>query len=158
MSAGATDTDSLDDEPLFPRKPFHDEARFDITAMIDLVFMMNIFFLVTTVGASLAELDLPVARHCAPADRDECVIVMIVASPDGGPGVVSLEEDGKPLLDLDVQEKRVREAIEAGVRAKKRTVLIKAEKAVKLRDIARIGAIAGTVPGTDLKVSVIERE
>jgi biopolymer transport protein ExbD len=161
MTAGSSSSDlMLSDDPLLPRRPIHAEARFDITAMIDLVFMMNIFFLVTTVSAAMAEIDLPVARHCAPADRDTSVIVTIMASPDGGPGLVYLDDDasGKALLDVDQQERRVREAVEAGVRAKKTTVLIKAEKSVRLRDIARIGAVAAKVPGTDLRVSVVEKE
>ena len=52
----------FEDNPLVKRRPIHDEAKFDITAMIDLVFMMNIFFLVTSVTAALAEIDLPAAR------------------------------------------------------------------------------------------------
>jgi biopolymer transport protein ExbD len=152
--------DVFDDEPLVPRKSAHSDAHFDITAMVDLVFMMNIFFLVTTVTASLAELDLPLAKNCAPQDRDLSVVIKVLANPDGGPGLVSLDDDSsdRPLVDPELQERTVRAAIEAGVRAKKDTVLIKAEKAVRLRDIARIGAIAGSVPGTNLKVSVIEKE
>ena len=59
------------DDRLLPAKPLAEEARFDITAMIDLVFMMNIFFLVTTVAAALAELDLPPARHAVAAELDD---------------------------------------------------------------------------------------
>lgn len=161
MTAGSSFSDDIfGDNPLTPRRPIHDEARFDITAMIDLVFMMNIFFLVTTVGASLAEIDLPAAKHCVPADRDTSVIVTILASPDRGPGLVFVEEtpEGRPLVDLAEQERAVRAAVEAGVRAHKTTVLIKAEKSVRLRDVARIGATAVAVPGTELKVSVIEKE
>ena len=44
---------------LVPSKPLVDDARFDVTAMVDLVFMMNIFFLVTWVDMALAEIDLP---------------------------------------------------------------------------------------------------
>lgn len=160
MSAGSNLSDDVfGDNPLTPRRAFHDEARFDITAMIDLVFMMNIFFLVTTVGASMAEIDLPTARHCAPADRDMSVIVTILASPDRGPGRVFLEDtpEGRP-LELAQQERSIREAVEAGVRAKKNTVLIKAEKSVRLRDVARVGTVANSVPGIELKVSVIEKE
>ena len=150
----------LDDNPLVPRRPIHDEARFDITAMIDLVFMMNIFFLVTTVTAALAEIDLPAARHCAPADRDSSVIFTITTGADRGAGQVYLGEtdEGKPLGDLDAQERAVRDAVEAGVRANKKTVLIKAEKDVRLRDVARVGGIAVSVPGTELKLAVIEKE
>lgn len=161
MSAGSSFSDDVfGDNPLTPRRPIHDEANFDITAMIDLVFMMNIFFLVTTVGASMAEIDLPAARHCAPADRDTSVIVTILASPDRGPGQVFVEDtpEGQPIVDLAQQERAIREAVEAGVRAKKTTVLIKAEKNVRLRDVARVGATANSVPGIELKVSVIEKE
>ncbi len=58
-----------------------DDARFDVTAMVDLVFMMNIFFLVTWVEAALAEIDLPTARHCTRPDEDKSVIVTILKGP-----------------------------------------------------------------------------
>lgn len=150
----------LDDNPLIPRRPSHDEARFDITAMIDLVFMMNIFFLVTTVTAALAEIDLPVARHCAPADRDNSVLFTILAAADRGPGQVFVGDahEGNPLTDPEAQERAVREAVEAGVRSNKSTILIKAEKSVRLSDVARIGGIAVSVPGTELKLAVVEKE
>lgn len=159
MLTGSAHTE-IDDDPLVPHKSAHSEAHFDITAMIDLVFMMNIFFLVTTVGATMAELDLPAAKHCAPADRDQSVIILIKATRDRGPGVVTVDDGGsaEPLIDPVAEERRVRSAIETGVRARKNTVLIKAEKDVRLRDVARIGAIAASVPGTELKVSVIEKD
>jgi biopolymer transport protein ExbD len=151
---------SLDDNPLVPRRPAHDEAKFDITAMIDLVFMMNIFFLVTTVTAALAEIDLPAARHCAPADRDTSVLLTIMAGPDRGPGLLSIDEGPQDLslADIDVHEPKIRAAVEAGVRANKNTVLIKAEKKVRLKDVSRVGAIAVAVPGTELKLAVFEKE
>jgi len=138
----------------------HDEAKFDITAMIDLVFMMNIFFLVTTVTAALAEIDLPTARHCAPADRDNSVIFTILASADRGAGQMTIDEGLEvfSLADIEVIERRIREAVEAGVRANRSTVLIKAEKNVHLRDVSRVGAVAVSVPGTDLKLVVFEKE
>ncbi|MSR56372.1 MAG: biopolymer transporter ExbD [Planctomycetaceae bacterium] len=151
---------SLDDDPLLPPRLRRGDARFDVTAMIDLVFMLNIFFLVTTVGASLAEIDLPAARHCAPADRDTCVVLTITGGGDRGPTLLYVDDGptGEPLSDPAIQERRTREAVEAGVRAKRMTVLIRAEKSVRLRDVARIGGVAVAVPGTDLKVSVIEKE
>ncbi len=150
----------LDDNPLLPRRPVHDEAKFDITAMIDLVFMMNIFFLVTSVTAALAEIDLPAAKHCAPSDRDTSVLITIMAPTDQQPSVVYIGEsgEGKPLPEGEAGERAVREAVEAGVRADMKTVLIKAEKNVKLRDVSRIGAIAVSVPGVELKLAVVEME
>jgi biopolymer transport protein ExbD len=151
---------TLDDNPLVPRRPAHDEAKFDITAMIDLVFMMNIFFLVTSVTAALAEIDLPAAKHCAPSDRDTSVLITLLAAGDQGPCRVFLgdADEGPALAEGEAEERAVREAVEAGVRADKKTVLIKAEKNVRLRDVSRIGGVAVSVPGIELKLAVIEQE
>ena len=150
---------SLDDNPLIPRRPIHDEAKFDITAMIDLVFMMNIFFLVTSVSAALAEMDLPTAKHCSPSDRDTSVLISIVASSDQGSGQIFLgEAEGGLAIPEGDQERAIRSAVEEGMRSDKKTVLIKAEKGVKLRDISRVGSLAVSVPGVELKLAVIELE
>src|SRR5258708_26846432 len=114
----------FEDNPLVKRGPMHDEAKFDITAMIDLVFMMNIFFLVTTVTAALAEIDLPTARHCAPADRDNSVIFTILAGPDHGPGQMTIDE-GLEVLSLtaiEPIERRIREAAEDAARANRKAL------------------------------------
>jgi biopolymer transport protein ExbD len=107
----------------------------------------------------LAEIDLPTAKHCAPADRDMSILITIMASPDRGPGRVFIGEadEGKLVPEGD-EERAVRAAVEAGVRADKKTILIKAEKNVRLRDISRIGSLAVAVPGTDLKLAVLEKE
>lgn len=155
-----TSTMDDDDGPLLKRKPVMDEAKFDITAMIDLVFMMNIFFLVTTVGAALAEMDLPTARHVVAADLDSAVILSIMLDPNGGGTFLYLGdgESGEPIAGAEDQIKAVRAAVEAGVQAQKQTVLIKAEKNVKLRDLNRIATAASGVQGIELKLAVIEQE
>lgn len=149
-----------DGNPLVKRRPMHDEAKFDITAMIDLVFMMNIFFLVTSVTAALAEMDLPVAKHVMPSDPDSSIVFTIVADTGSGSAEMTIDEGKETFLlaDMDMHEKRIRDLIEAAVRADRKTVLIKAEKSVRLRDISRVGAVAGGVPGTQLKLAVIEQE
>ncbi|HEV3004363.1 MAG TPA: biopolymer transporter ExbD, partial [Pirellulales bacterium] len=64
---------------LFPRKRHDEEAHFDITAMIDLVFMMNIYFMVTALVTAMAEINLAQAAHCTPADKDGAVIILVMA-------------------------------------------------------------------------------
>lgn len=138
----------------------HDEAKFDITAMIDLVFMMNIFFLVTTVGAALAEMDLPVARHVVAADLDAAVVLSITLDPNGNGTFLYIGDGatGDPIANPEEQVKAVRTAVEAGLLAEKTTVLIKAEKNVKLRDLNRVSTAATASPGVELKLAVIEKE
>ncbi len=146
-------------KPLVARRPFEEEARFDITAMVDLVFMMNIFFLVTWVGAALAEIDLPAARHCVAADPETSVIVTVMGGDSRGLEVfVGDARSGPPLVNLSEIEQKVQAAAQAGAREGKDTVLIKAEKSVRLRDVARIAASAMAVEGLKLRLAVMEKE
>ena len=158
----ASHSPSLDDpdNPLAAPRKVEADANFDVTAMIDLVFMMNIYFLVTTLGAAAGELNLPAAKHCVAADRETSVIVSIIEGVDRSAGQVYVGDgrEGEPLVELEEQEKAVRAAVEQGVRAQKNTVLIKAEKNVRLRDVARVAAAAAGVAGMELKLAVIEKE
>lgn len=148
-----------DEEPLLPSRGPRDEARFDITAMIDLVFMLNIFFLVTTVAAAVSEMDLPVVRNTVATDTDTAVVVALTRGEDGTTALYLGEQpDRGGIIDPDEQTRRVREAVEEGRRADKRVVLVKAERAVKLRDVQRVGSAATEVPGVELRMAVIEKE
>jgi biopolymer transport protein ExbD len=155
---------SLADESdaLIPRKSVVEDAHFDITAMVDLVFMMNIFFLVTWVGAALAEVDLPTARHCVPADPETCVTVTVLADANTQTPLVFLGEarsSARPVDSGEVEE-MIRAAVEKGrvETPPKDTLLIKAEKHVRLQDIARVAGAATAVEGTKLNLAVVEKE
>src|SRR5438876_196830 len=51
------------------RRGEFEPPEFDITAMVDLVFMMNIYFIVTFVTVAGA-LNLPTAKHVSPLDAE----------------------------------------------------------------------------------------
>ena len=150
----------LETNVLIERKPLAENAEFDVTAMVDLVFMMNIFFLVTWVGAALADIELPTARHCVAADTDNAVVLTVVesGSRDGAAVFVGEVESGRPLTDPAEIERRVRAEVEAGARQGKDIVLIKAEKRLRLRDVARVASIAGSVENMKLRLGVTEKE
>ncbi len=148
-----------DNSPLIKKKKGHDEANFDITAMIDLVFMMNIFFLVTMVTAALNEMDLPNARNCVPVDEEEAVVISLLkgATDDGDARFFLGEGDsGEQLTTFDEQEQRIRAVVEENVSIGRNTVLIMAEKNVPLREVARAGRIVAGIPKLELKFAVIE--
>jgi biopolymer transport protein ExbD len=149
-----------DDEPLIKHRRGHHEANFDITAMIDLVFMMNIFFLVTTVAAAAAELDLPVIRHCIPTDPEEAVTIsMTTEDPRSVTVYLGEETFGKGLTEPEDQVSEVRRAVEEASRAGKEIILIRAERSVKLKDIKRIGlAATKNMPGMKFRMAVIEKD
>jgi biopolymer transport protein ExbD len=141
---------------LLPVKAKEDDANFDITAMIDLVFMMNIFFMVTALTAALAEIALPEAEHCLPADADGAVVVTIVGTADGDPLVYLADgEKGSP-LDEAQQSRDIPAAIEQAVAAGHNTVIIKAEHNVRHKDVAQVARIASE--SDDVKLHLAVRE
>ncbi len=147
----------LSDDPA-PRA-VRSDVEFDVTAMVDLVFMMNIFFLVTFVGAALGSLDLPTAMHASALDGETATIISMVVGSDGLSAVVYLG-DGKenaPIHDPAEQQRKIAEAVEKGAREGRTAVLIKAEKNVRLREIARISG-AATRAGVTLHMAVREKD
>jgi biopolymer transport protein ExbD len=144
----------FDEDTLVPKKSLADDARFDVTAMVDLVFMMNIFFLVTWAEMARAEIDLPKAKHCAAAERSRSIVFTIMKGPafylGDGPGGTSISPG-----EL---EPKVTGIVEDAVRGgEKDIVLIKAERDVPLRDVAKLAGIATAVKGTQLMLAVIEK-
>ncbi|MGA7700212.1 MAG: biopolymer transporter ExbD, partial [Thermoguttaceae bacterium] len=146
----------FDEDTLVPKKSLVDDARFDVTAMVDLVFMMNIFFLVTWAEMARAEIDLPTARHCTAAERDKSIVFTITAGA-GTPAIYIGDGTGGGQLSPGQIDQKVTTATEEGVRDGKDIVLIKAEKDVLLRDVAHVATVATAVKGTRLMLAVIEK-
>jgi biopolymer transport protein ExbD len=151
----ASSPNPFEENALMPRKPLKDDASFDITAMVDLVFMMNIYFLVAWIVAAVAEVDLATAKHCVAADAEKAVVITITA---GSPPAVYLGDvsPGKAIDPYEI-EWRLKDAAEAGMREGKKIVLVKAEKRVRLRDLVRISAAATAVKGMKLNLAVMEK-
>jgi biopolymer transport protein ExbD len=154
FSLGESGADQLIARRLDPEPP-----EFDITAMVDLVFMMNIYFLVTFVTVAMGEITLPTAKHVAALDADSAVIFTVARSLDGKSITVYMgdSEKNEPITEAAQQDKRVQEAVEQGKAAGKTEVLLKAEKKVRLADLFRV-ATAASVEGTKLHLAVVERE
>jgi biopolymer transport protein ExbD len=149
----------LGSDTLLGRKTQPETPEFDITAMVDLVFLMNLYFLVTFITVALAEINLPTANHCEPLDSDEAVILTVLGSLDGKSVTVSSGEgdEAVQLGDADQQGERIAAAVEKGVSAGKDKVLIKAEKKVRLGELFRVARAAAN-PGVKLHVAVVESD
>jgi biopolymer transport protein ExbD len=146
-------------EELLPRRQDEETPEFDITAMVDLVFLMNLYFLVTFLSVVMNELALPPADHASPLNADSAVVLSLARSLDGQSVTVYLGDPQKaePINDVAEQDERVKAAIEEGIAAGKTAVLLKAESKVRLGDVFRISSL---VSGHDvsLHVAVLERE
>ena len=143
--------------PIIARKNLHDDAEFDVTAMIDLVFMMNIYFLVTFLTAALGEVDLPSAKNVTPLDPETAVMFTVLSGLNDESVTVHLVDrpESEQITDDEEQDQAIHAAVEQGAAAGKTAVLIKAEKHVSLRQLFRLMS-AATVEGMKIHVAVLE--
>ena len=157
---GTVQLGPLADDPLLGRKPHREPPEFDITAMIDLVFMMNIYFMVTFITLALAEINLPSSAHGGPLDADASIVFTVLGSLDGKSVTVTTGtgEDARPIAEGDAQAEEIIAAVEEGVAAGQKDVLIKAEKKVRLGELFRIASAAAAAAGVELHVAVTEKD
>jgi len=140
------------------------EAEMDITPMIDCTFLLLIFFLVTSRMKAQAPLELPKARHGAVVSERDAVILTVVK----GSGELSQVFRGNSTSPNDriqgdnaaEQEDAVTRYVEqqANSAPPKHHVLIKAEKGLKHRDVARVQRAAGRAEVEQLYVAVVEAD
>ena len=144
--------------PVLPRRPVRDTADMDITPMIDITFLLLIFFLVASIPDAATAVQLPPARHGKAVNPRTSVILTVAEG--GRPGGASVYlGDGKAGAPLPPDPAEQDAKITSFVRDSYRsTVLIKAEKGVKHREVSRVAAAAARVEGIQLHLAVLEVE
>ena len=144
--------------PVLTRRPVRDTADMDITPMIDITFLLLIFFLVASIPDATSAVQLPPARHGKAVNPRTSVILTVAEG--GGPGGASVYlGDGKVGTPLAPDPAEQDALITSFVRdSYKSTVLIKAEKGVKHREVSRVAAAAARVEGIQLHLAVLEVE
>ena len=160
MSASNPLSTSFAGDSLVSKQDEELDLHVDMTAMIDLVFMLNIFFLVTSLVAALAELDLPFAKYVSAADMDNSLLISVVAKGKGDRPLIYIGEAGSGELVPDSQlEDRIATAVQQALREGKKNVIVKAEKFAPLAVDARIGsAVAAATDGMKLNFAVMEKD
>ena len=159
QSLWADDALEEDDGPVFKHRPVQDDSEMDITPMIDITFLLLIYFLVAAVPDPDTAVILPTARFGAGVSEHDSVILTII---DGGLDAAPVYiADGKVAekelpQDPDKQADAIQLAVEQGVLDDKNHVLIKAEKNVAHREVARVAAAASRVEGIRLHLAVLE--
>jgi biopolymer transport protein ExbD len=133
-------------EPLIRSKTL-EETEMDITSMIDLTFLLLIFFLVAGKMDPSGQLQLPPARYGKPVVEKSSIILTLAAGEEGkavvycGNGIN--DQTRVRSGDLAVQEDEVANYVEKEFLAgAKENVLIKAGKGIKQREVWRISKAA----------------
>ena len=155
-----------DDEmqPLIRSKTY-DDSEMDITPMIDMTFLLLIFFLVASKMDPSAAISLPPARYGLPVVEKGSVVITLAAG-EGGTAVVYTANGVIPDAfvdgsDIEAQEEQIaayveQELLQSGA-DRKENVLIKAEKGIKHREVARITRAATRPEGVgQLYIAVLE--
>ncbi len=144
-------------QPLLRSKAY-DDSEMDITPMIDITFLLLIFFIVSSKMDSSADVKLPKAHYGTAVVEKSSVVVTIVADEDGsaivyrGDGTVPANQI--PSGDMEAQEDEVAGYVEEEMAGgSKEYVLIKADERLKHREVSRI-AKAATRPEAVLQLFV----
>jgi biopolymer transport protein ExbD len=148
-----------EDEPIQPRRPRRDEEEIDITPMIDMVFLLLIYFLVASTPDQTTTIDLPEAIHGRGISQLESVVFTIAA---GGLHTAPVyAADGRvPGTELpdekDVRRERVRELVDKGLREDKTGIVIKADKSVAHREVSQLIKAVSQVEGVKIYLGVLD--
>lgn len=143
-----------------PRRPMKADDEMDITPMIDMTFLLLIYFLVASTIDTKASAELPPAHYGKGVSQNTAVIIT-VADTGGSNAEVYLGDgkEGTPLVgEAEAQESQIRTAVEQGVNEGKPTIIIKAERGVPHREVSRVAAAVASVEGIHLYIGVLEVE
>ena len=134
------------------KKKKNEDAELDITPMIDVVFLLLIFFMVTSTMDDQKAANVPPVVHGVGADANQATIVSVVADEAGGTGRVILGDDpgGEEIVNLDL----VRRYVQAGFNEGKELVIIKAERDVKEGRVQEVLKVLADIEGLKFAIGV----
>ncbi|NOY29147.1 MAG: biopolymer transporter ExbD [Planctomycetes bacterium] len=162
MALLALEPDRSSAAPLMRKRTLREDVEMDITPMIDITFLLLIFFLVCSTPDQQSAIELPSARHGkGVGERDSIIITLSDEGVDSAPVYLAdgkVESERLP-EDLDQQKEMIRLAVEEGRREEgKEDVLIKADRNVASREVSRVIKAVSAVEGTKIHLAVLESD
>ncbi|QDV30616.1 Biopolymer transport protein ExbD/TolR [Planctopirus ephydatiae] len=128
-------------------------VELDITPMIDCVFLLLIFFMVSSTMQGTPDLDVPFAIHTQGVDsRQSTVLILRPGRNPGDRALITLEDSGQPISFAEIGQ-RVTDAVRNG----QRNVVVKAEGDVAHGDVRDAMQAAAKVQGTSVFAGVREK-
>lgn len=134
------------------KKKKKEDAELDITPMIDVVFLLLIFFMVTSTMDDQKTANVPPADHGIGVDTNRATIISVIANPGGGAARVVLgdDPDGEEAGNLEV----VRRYVQSGFNEGKELCILKAERDVKEGKVQEVLKILTEIEGLKFAVGV----
>ena len=150
-----------DHGPVIACRPLQASADLDITPLIDITFLLLIFFIVASTADVQTSVELPRARYGKGVNDRTSVILTIAERGGAGSALVYLADGtgGSALPDDPAtQEEQIVEHVRQGFSEGKSNVLVKAARGVLHRDVSRVAAAAARVEGITMHLAVFEIE
>ena len=125
----------------------------DITPLIDVVFLLLIFFMVTSTMKGTPDVDVPFAHYGVGVPSRVATVVTLRLTSELEPPVIVLGDGRGREGDLAA----VREHVEQGLREGHNTVIIKAERHVPHGFVQEVAKAVGAVEGIRFNIGVQEK-
>jgi len=129
---------SSDPDAAFSRKRSEYDAELDITPMIDVTFLLLIFFMVTSTMQPDEVLDIPTSVHGLGVEANSAILITISA---GEPPLINLVEDKNQTEDPETVGPYVQSRMQQG----RKHVIIKAERLVRHGFVQKVTREANAV-------------
>ena len=139
------------DEGFAPPSREPDDTDIDITPMIDCVFQLLIFFMVTSTMQSTPDLDVPTANYGIGVETESALILTILAGDP--PRILQGDGDGP-----DVSVEDVRKLVTDNVNNRQNHVVIKAERQVEHGFVQSVARAITEVEGAQFYIGVNEEK
>ena len=129
---------SSNSDAAFTRKRSEYDADLDITPMIDVTFLLLIFFMVTSTMQPDDVLDIPTSVHGLGVEANSAILITISA---GEPPLINLVED----KNLTEDPATVGPYVQARMQQGRKHVIIKAERLVQYGFVQKVTREANAV-------------
>lgn len=153
--------DLTEDPPISVGSRLREDIDMDITPMIDITFLLLIFFLVCSAPDKSTAIELAKARYGnGVSERTSTIITISDETTDPAPVYLANGRIGEPLTDdVYAQSDLIADAVETDRRElNKDNVIIKADRNVAHRDVARVIKAVSRVEGAKIYLAVLEAD
>lgn len=141
-----------------------EETEMDITPMIDITFLLLIFFIVATKISTNKDVSLPPAQHGINVIQKDSIVISVKETSGGGitvtGGLGSGEATRLDAPDVDAQAEAVTQFVTDSLQQAdtRPQVILMADRNVKHRIVAAIARAAANAGEISLYVAVLEEQ
>ena len=136
-----------------------DPGDLDITPMIDVTFLLLIFFMVTSTMKEPATADVPPAEHGVGTDTGEALVVTIVRTGGEGEPQIHLPDGSIQSLERLRESQALTTQIEAAMNEHppRSNVILNADRDLRHGIVRQVSQMVGKVEGARLFLGVQDR-